>query len=142
MRVVQPSQMTIGEVDISKMTFNLKSRDDIPKILKGLQFIYLNTLLRDAIFALLIKRISPNVSKTNGRPGMSLWTIFVCGILRLDLNIDYDRLLELMNEHRSLRMILGHHVYNDEAYHMQTVKDNVCLFTPELLDEINGGVSR
>ena len=41
---------------------------------------------------------------------MSLWTIFVCGILRLDLNIDYDRLLELMNEHRSLRMILGHHV--------------------------------
>ena len=110
MRVVQPSQMTIGEVDISKMTFNLKSRDDIQKILKGLQFIYLNTLLRDAIFALLIKRISPDVSKTNGRPGMSLWTIFVCGILRLDLNIDYDRLLELMNEHRSLRMILGHHV--------------------------------
>jgi len=137
MRVVQPSQMTIGEVDISKMTFNLKSRDDIPKILKGLQFIYLNTLLRDAIFALLIKRISPDVSKTNGRPGMSLWTIFVCGILRLDLNIDYDRLLELMNEHRSLRMILGHHVYNNEEYHMQTVKDNVCLFTPELLDEIN-----
>jgi len=134
--------MTIGEVDISKMTFNLKSRDDIPKILKGLQFIYLNTLLRDAIFALLIKRISLNVSKTNGRPGMSLWTIFVCGILRLDLNIDYDRLLELMNEHRSLRMILGYHVYNDEEYHMQTVKDNVCLFTPELLDEINGGVSR
>ena len=137
MRVVQPPQMTIGEVDISKLTFNPKSRDDIPRILKGLQFIYLNTQLRDAIFALLTSQISPKVSKTNGRPGMTLWTIFVCGIIRLDLNIDYDRLLELMNEHHSLRTILGHHTYNDALYHLQTVKDNVSLFTPELLDEIN-----
>jgi len=137
MRVVRPPQMTIGEVDISKLTFNPKSRDDIPRILKGLQFIYLNTQLRDAIFALLTSQISPKVSKTNGRPGMTLWTIFVCGIIRLDLNIDYDRLLELMNEHHSLRTILGHHTYNDALYHLQTVKDNVSLFTPELLDEIN-----
>ncbi|MEI8324080.1 MAG: hypothetical protein WCH44_01740 [Betaproteobacteria bacterium] len=36
MRVVENEQMTIGEVDISKMNFDSKSRDDIPKILKGL----------------------------------------------------------------------------------------------------------
>ena len=33
MRVVQNEQMTIGEVDVSKMSFDYKSRDDIPKIL-------------------------------------------------------------------------------------------------------------
>jgi len=137
MRVVQPPQMTIGEVDVSKLTFNPNSRDDIPRILKGLQFIYLNIILRNAIFALLLSKISPKVSKTNGRPGMSLWTILVCGVIRLGLNIDYDRLLELMNEHHSLRAILGHHTYNDVLYHLQTVKDNVSLLTPELLDEIN-----
>ena len=37
MRVVQNEQMTIGEVDISRISFDLKSRDDIPKIFKGLQ---------------------------------------------------------------------------------------------------------
>lgn len=31
------------------------------------------------------------MDKHNGRPGMSLWAIFVCGVIRLDLNIDYDR---------------------------------------------------
>src|SRR5450756_1412989 len=38
MRVVQDEQMIIGEVDIAKINFDLKSRDDIPKILRGLQY--------------------------------------------------------------------------------------------------------
>ena len=40
MRVVQNVQMQIGEVDVSKVKFDLKSRDDIPKILRGLQHLY------------------------------------------------------------------------------------------------------
>jgi hypothetical protein len=36
MRVAQNEQMTIGEVDISNIRFDPKSRDDIPKILRGL----------------------------------------------------------------------------------------------------------
>ena len=36
MRVVQNIQMQIGEVDVSKVKFDLKSRNDIPKILRGL----------------------------------------------------------------------------------------------------------
>ena len=80
MRVVQNSQMQIGEVDISQIKFDPKSRDDIPKILKGLQHLYVNLPLREKIFALLEAEISPKVDKRNGRPGMALWTIFVCGV--------------------------------------------------------------
>src|SRR5664280_1720704 len=137
MRVAQNEQMTIGEVDISKINFNYKSRDDIPKILKGLQFIYTNMALRTAIFQLLESQVAPMVSKTTGRPGMTLWTILVCGVIRLDLNIDYDRLHELVNEHRTLREMLGHGAFDDVSYHFQTLKDNVSLLTPELLDKIN-----
>ena len=68
---------------------------------------------------------------------MPLWTILVCGVIRLDLNIDYDRLHELVNEHNTLREMLGHGAFDDVAYHFQTLKDNVSLLTPELLDEIN-----
>lgn len=137
MRVTQNEQMTIGEVDISKIRFDSKSRDDIPKILRGLQFIYTHAELRASIFALLGAKISPKVSKTNGRPGMTLWNILVCGVIRLDLNCDYDRLHELVNHHNTLREMLGHGAFDDVTYHFQTLKDNVSLLTEELLDEIN-----
>ena len=137
MRVVQNEQMTVGEVDISKMKFDLKSRDDIPKILRGLQRLYMDVKLRTRIFGLLEQQIAPEVSKSNGRPGMALWTIFVCGVIRLDLNCDYDRLHELVNHHDTIREMLGHGAFADVYYPFQTLKDNVSLLTPELLDELN-----
>ena len=137
MRVVQNEQMTVGEVDISKMKFDLKSRDDIPKILRGLQHLYMDVALRTTIFELLDRQIAPKVSKSNGRPGMALWTILVCGVIRLDLNCDYDRLHELVNHHDTIREMLGHGAFEDVYYHFQTLQDNVSLLTPELLDEIN-----
>ena len=137
MRVVQNIQMQIGEVDVSKVKFDLKSRDDIPKILRGLQHLYLDLALRTKLFALLEGQVAPKIDKRNGRPGMTLWRIFVCGVVRLDLNIDYDRLQELVNHHDTLREMLGHAGYDDARYPYQTLKDNVSLFTPELLDQIN-----
>jgi IS5 family transposase len=137
MRVVQNVQMQIGEVDVSKVKFDLKSRDDIPKILRGLQHLYMILPLRTKMFELLEAQIAPKVDKHNGRPGMTLWSIFVCGVVRLDLNIDYDRLHELVNQHITMREMLGHAAFDEEQYHYQTLKDNVSLFTPELLDEIN-----
>ena len=137
MRVVQNVQMQMGEVDVSKVKFDLKSRDDIPKILRGLQHLYIDLRLRTRLFELLEEQIAPKVDKRNGRPGMTLWSIFVCGVVRLDLNIDYDRLHELVNQHNSLREMLGHGAFDRAGYHYQTLKDNVSLFTPELLDKIN-----
>lgn len=137
MRAVQNSQMQIGEIDISQIKFDLKSRDDIPRILKGLQHLYMDIPLRTKIFQLLEAEISPQVSKGNGRPGMALWKILVCGVVRLDLNEDYDRLHELVNHHDTIREMLGHASFDEETYHYQTLKDNVSLFTPELLDKIN-----
>lgn len=140
MRAVQNVQMQIGEVDISQIKFDPKSRDDIPKVLKGLQHLYTDMPLRSKIFQLLEAEISPEVDKSNGRPGMALWKILVCGVLRLDLNMDYDRLHEQVNQHRKIREMLGHGVFDEEPYHFQTLKDNVALLTPELLDKINQAV--
>ena len=137
MRVVQNTQMPIGEVDISRIVLNPKSRDDIPQILRGLQHLYQNPSTRAKLFAVLESDLAPTVDKRIGRPGMTLWSIFVCGVIRLDLNIDYDRLQELVNQHNTLRHMLGHGAFDLTPYHYQTLKDNVRLFTPELLDKIN-----
>ena len=38
---------------------------------------------------------------------MDQWSILVLGTLRLGLNADYDRILELANQHRTIREMLG-----------------------------------
>ena len=137
MRVVQNSQMQIGEVDISKIQLDLKSRDDIPRILRGLQHLYADVPVREKIFKLLEAEMLPTVNLNNGRPGMELWKILVCGVVRLDLNADYDRLHELVNNHCKIREMMGHSEYDKKYYHLQTIIDNVCLFKPELLEKIS-----
>lgn len=137
-REVETQQMELGQLGIAEIKINPKSRDDIPKILRGLQHIYLTDCIREPIFKLLAEKVLPDVDKKNGRPGLSLWKIFVMGVLRLDLNCDYDHLEELVNNHRVIRQMLGHPNFFDEyQYHFQTIKDNVRLLTPELLEEVN-----
>jgi IS5 family transposase len=59
-------------------------------------------------------------------------------VLRLGLNADYDRIGELANEHCTVRRMLGHAGWDKEPqWHVQTLKDNLRLFTPEILDRIN-----
>ena len=137
MRFEQDPQLISGKVEISKIRFDLKSRDDIPQVLRGLQHIYTTSSIRQEVFKLLEEHVLPEVDKTTGRPGMDLWKIFVMGTLRLDLNCDYDRLQQLVNHHQIIRLMLGHNYLEEVSYHIQTLKDNVSLLTPELLEKIN-----
>ena len=53
MRKVIESQMTIGEVSIADIEFDLRSRDEIPKLLIGLQEIYCDLPVREKVFEAL-----------------------------------------------------------------------------------------
>jgi hypothetical protein len=129
--------MLFGEVDVSKVVIDEKSRDDIPQVLLGLQKVYQDKQAREKIFSVLEKEVSCSRDLNNGRPGMDLWKILVLGTLRLTINCDYDRVVELANNHSTLREMLGHGVFNNSKYALQTVKDNVSLLTTEVLMEIN-----
>jgi hypothetical protein len=74
---------------------------------------------------------------------MEQWKILVLGTLRLGLNADYDRILELANQHTTIRQMLGHGDWADERrYSLQTLEENLRLLTPEILDRINQVVVR
>lgn len=136
-KTIEP-QMILGEVDISKIEFDPRSRDDIPQILKGLQHIYCTPELREKVFQILEKIVPEDTDANNGRPGMDLWKILVLGVIRLNCDWDYDRLKEMADHHMGLRQMLGHNMFNsDKKYALQTLKDNVSLLTLEVLDEIN-----
>jgi len=130
--------MKLGEIAISEIKISLRSRDDIPPLLLGLQHIYTNSDLREAVFGILEENILADIDSQNGRPGMDLWTILVLGVLRVNLNWDYDRLEEMANNHKTIRKMLGHGSFNDDyEYKLQTLKDNVYLLTPEIIEKIN-----
>jgi len=142
MRKVIDLQMEFWKKDIADIEFDLQSRDEIPKLLIGLQHIYTTRKIREEVFKIL-SRIVPRKSREAGRPGMDLWKILVLGTLRLNCNCDYDKVHELANNHRTLRLMLGHaETDTSSLYALQTIKDNLSLLSPELLDEINQIVVR
>ncbi len=143
MRKVIENQLKTGQVDISSIDIDLKCRDEIPQLLMGLQTIYRDRRLRDEVFGVLKNIVPSHVDMGNGRPGMDLWKILVLGTLRLNCNWDYDKLHNISNEHKTVREFLGHTIYEfDQQYSLQSLKDNLALFTLDLLDEINQIVVR
>jgi len=144
MRQVIDPQLQFGEQDISAIKLDPRSRDDIPRILRGLQYIYITPEVRERVFAILAEVLPPRadtrdkVSADTGRPGIAQWKILVLGALRLGLNADHDRIRELANQHATIRRMLGHGDWADESqYSLQTIRENLRLFTPEILDRIN-----
>ena len=106
-----------------------------PQLLMGLQYIYSDSKIRHKVFEILEEIIPERVNRDTGRPGMYLWRILVLGTLRLSCNWDYDRLREMANHHEKIR---GHGLKDKNSfYSLQTLKDNISLFTPEILDKIS-----
>ena len=138
MRSFEPTLWQSGASSITDVELDLASRDDIPQLLLGLQYLYMTPALREQVLQILDEMIPEEIDRNTGRPGMGLWRILVMGGLRLNLNWDYDRLCEMVNQHRTIRQMLGHGIADDEErYHVQTLKDNVSLLTPEISDRIN-----
>ena len=137
MRQTRKSQLALGEARIEDIKLDHKSRDDIPAVLLGLQHLYSHKQTRDKLFSLLEEHILPGTNRNVGRPGMELWRVVVMGVLKQGLGCDFDRLHELVNQHRTVREFLGHGAFSQgDTYELQTIIDNVYLLTPELLSEI------
>ncbi len=138
MRKVIENQLKIGQTDIPNIQIDINCRDEVPQLLLGLQFLYGNKQTRDEVFQILRKITPEEVDADKGRPGMDLWKILVLGTLRINCNWDYDKVHDIANEHSKVREFLGHTVFDlEQRYGLQTIKDNISLLTPDLLDEIN-----
>jgi IS5 family transposase len=137
MRIISEfeTQFKLGQSSLSKIKLDYTSRDDITKLLLGIQSMSLNKEAQAKIFQILEKIIN---IKSIGRSGMSLWRILVLGLLRQVINADYDRVCNLANNHSELRKLLGHGMIDfDDRYSLQSIKDNISLLTEDALNEIN-----
>jgi hypothetical protein len=139
-----PTQPDLHIIPIEKIRLPLHSRDELPPILAGLQWLWMHPALRAEILALLEAEILGGKQAT-GRTGMDLWQILVLGVVRLGLDADWDRLEHIANYDSLVRQMLGMPAtpWGEDAkvFGRQTLRDNVALLDDELLHQINARIA-
>jgi hypothetical protein len=137
MRLAYPPErldcLPIGEVKL-----NLNCRDEIIPILRALQHVYSDVSLRQELLRLVGKDVNQGSSRKYGRRGLNYWEITVLAAARLGCNLDYDKLQDLAENHRSLRHIMGIGDWQEEVdFDWRRIEDNLNKLRPETLKKIN-----
>lgn len=136
MRQLFKQQLTLTTFTETELVGKLHTRDDIDKLVLALNEIMNTPKLRNCILDMLQNAFA--LPTDLGREGMTYWEIFSFGVTKVTLDEDYDRLQNLVNNHASLRKVVGHDALDwHKQYGLTTLKDNIRLLTPEVLDEIN-----
>ena len=133
-------QPKLGQIDISNIKIDFHSRDQIPKILLGLQHLYNDKITLENVFDILDNEIilKRGVDAQNGRPGMDLWQIPVMGILRLNNNWDYDHLENMVISHKEIRLMLGLGFWDDDyKFRRRTLINNFSLISDQAFDRLS-----
>jgi hypothetical protein len=138
MRIPHQPQLFFGCTPVTQVELNPKSRDRIVPILRGLQHIYSQPRLRDRALDLIAKDIGEGIDLNDGRPGLTLWQIFVLASVRLGCDFTYDHLQDLAENHLNLRQIMQvtEH-WKNEAFGFRRIRDNICRVSPETIEKIN-----
>lgn len=138
MRKAFEVQYELGATPIEKINIPTRSRDELPPVLRALQYIYTTPELNRQVFSLLKEKIQVGVKRT-GRYGMSLWEILVFSVVRLALDCDYDRLEHVANYDSLVRQLLGISNFGEnlKRYSLQSLKDNVSRVDETLLNRIS-----
>lgn len=143
MREAIPRQPTLDVLPIAHVPLNTHCRDEIVPILAALKHLYADASARDQILDLIGRDVNDTRSSSCGRPGLSYWQILVLAAVRLGCNLDYDKLQNLAEEHRTLRRIMGIGTWEDDAeagFDWRRISDNVRKIRPETLEQINAVV--
>ena len=138
MRLAYQEQPRLDCPPVDAVPLNLNCRDEIIPILRALQHVYGQVHLRREVLDLVGKDVNPDSSPDRGREGLSYWTIMVLAAVRLGCNFDYDKLQDLAEQHRTLRLMMGIGDWQDEEdFDWRRIRDNLCLLQPATLEKIN-----
>lgn len=144
MRHAFQSQPELQITPIEKIRLPLKSRDELPPLLAGLQWVWMHPTLKAEILALIDAKILSG-KKATGRTGMDLWQILVLGVVRLGLDADWDRIEHIANYDMLVRQMMGVPAapwgQDARVFGRQTLRDNVALLDEELLQQINARIA-
>jgi len=132
-------QLTLGQIPIEETKINPKSKNAVDELVEALKELFCNKEYNEKIFSILEEHLTRGKKET-GRPGMDLWIIFVLAQLRLCLNLGYEMLHNLANNHRTLRQLMGvekRFGYEPIEFEYQHIYDNVSMLSDDMVKELN-----
>ena len=131
-------QYSIDLIPISEVKIREDKRDELPPILLALQYIFVTPELNQEVFKIMEEAILKDKKKT-GRTGMDLWHILVLGVVRMGLELNYDRLCDISNHHTLIRQIMGINPVCEESkeFALSTIRDNASLLDEYTIEQIS-----
>ncbi len=106
MRKSYETQQRFGSCAIYDVQLNLNCRDEIIPILAALQHTFTQPKLRAKLCRLVANDLNAQSRRDVGRPGFDDWQVIVLAVVRHGCDLDYDKLQNLAEEHRSLRQLM------------------------------------
>ena len=141
MRRSETSQLRFDCTPVSNLKLNFECRDEIIPILAGLQHVYDDHKLRQSVIDLVASDINKNTRPDIGREGFTYWQVLVIAVVRLGLNLNYDKLQDLCENHRNLRYMLRIGDWDDETnFSWRRLRDTLVLLTPETIKQIDSHI--
>jgi transposase, IS5 family len=138
MRLAYQEQLRLDCPQVGRVQLNLKCRDEIIPILRALQHVYEDVPGRRRLLDMVGQDVTGDCSHKLGRQGLDFWSITVLAAVRLGCNLDYDKLQDLAEQHRTLRLMMGIGDWEEEVdFDWRRIRDNVCLLRPETVVKIN-----
>jgi hypothetical protein len=131
------NQLGLDSTLIFDIEFDLNSRHEIVPILMALQHIYSQPHRLNKILQLVEADVVDHIQKGKGTPGMDCWEIIVLAAVRLGSDLDYDALVDLANNHRTLRQMMQLGDWQEKTFARSTVNDNIRKLKPETLRAIS-----
>jgi hypothetical protein len=123
---------------IENVKLNLECRDEIIPVLAALQHVYSKSDLRDSIVSLIAQDVNSDSRRDIGREGFDDWQILVLASVRLGCNLDYDKLQDLAEQHRSLRHMMGIGDWDDAtSFNWRRIRNTLCQLKPETIDQVS-----
>lgn len=133
-------QLSVDIIPIPLVKIPAYKRDELPPTLLALQFIFIDQELNQEVFIILEDAILKGKKET-GCTGMDLWHILVLGVVRMTLDINYDRLWDMANHHKLIRQIMGIESTNgfgdEKLIPYNTIRENVSLLDDATMYKIN-----
>jgi IS5 family transposase len=138
MRIPFDPQLRLDGTPVLDVRLNTSCRDEIIPLLNALQYIYAQPELREARLEAVAQDVNGSSRADRGRTGMPSGSILVLGAVRLGCNLNYDRLQNLAEAHRSLRLILGLGGWcDDPKFDWRCLQDNIALLSPATIQRLN-----
>jgi len=138
MRKSHEKQQRFGSCPIHDLQLNLNCRDEIVPILAALQHTFSQPKLRAKLCRLVANDLNPESRRDVGRPGFDDWQVIVLAAVRHGCDLDYDKLQNLAEEHRSLRQLMQIGDWDQPtSFDWRRIQATLTQLKPETIQSMN-----